>query len=75
MISVIAVCSTVLGEGSFCSETSPELLTSCQMTSTASGLISRYQARRPGRPGRRRAWLAVPAAPGAPPRRGVAAGA
>ena len=60
MISVIAVCSTVLGDGSFCSETSPELLTSCQMTSTASGLISRYQARRPGR--RRAAGVACGAA-------------
>ena len=68
VISVIAVCSTVLGEGSFCCETSPELLTSCQMTSTASGLISRYQAgggAGPRVPRARRA--AVPRLPGPPP--------
>ena len=43
------MCQTVVGGGSFCAETSPAQLTSCQTSTIATGAISRYQPR-PGRP-------------------------
>jgi hypothetical protein len=57
VIRLTAVRQTVVGEGSFCADTSPAELTSCQSSTTAAGAISRYQPRpaerrRPGFPGR-----------------------
>src|SRR6266568_903689 len=50
-----AVCQTVVGGGSFCTGISPAELASCQSSTTAAGVISRYQPWclrrwRPGRP-------------------------
>jgi len=66
-----AVRHTVTGGGSFCAGTSPAVPTSCQSSTTATGVTSRYQPwpgrrRRPGRPGAAgRAPTVDPAAAGA----------
>jgi hypothetical protein len=56
-----AVWNTVIGEGSFCCETRPETLTSCQATRNTTGLMTRYQLRRRRRVAGPRAAVLSPA--------------